>query len=42
VLAVTTNLDVVPAAGRIIIPNFYTDFAKPDEINFKKVDKPTQ
>jgi hypothetical protein len=29
------NLDVVPAAGRIIFSNSYTDLAKPDEINKK-------
>jgi hypothetical protein len=36
VFAVTINLDVVPAADRIIISNFYTDLATPDEINKKE------
>jgi len=33
VFAVTINLDVVAAEGRIIISNFYSDLVKPDERN---------
>jgi hypothetical protein len=36
VFALTINLDVVAATGRIIVSNLYTYLAKPDEINKKK------